>query len=172
MTRWSKTLAGFACALLLSQPGKFVGAQEIPTSNNPAVSRPTNANVQYLFPEQVSITAKQPATVDLHFRVKQGMHINSHTPHVKALIPTNLVLVEGPGVKVTSVDFPPGTDFAFVFSPKDKLNIYSGDFVLRAHLTVQPGDHLLQGGLRYQACDTNSCYPPKTIPVAVDVIAK
>ncbi len=152
--------------------GLSCGAQDIPSSNNQQVSRVPTTNVQYLFPEQVSIAAKQPATLELHFRVKQGMHINSHSPNTKTLIPTNLALVEGGGLKVSSVDFPPGSDFAFAFAPKEKLNIYSGDFVLRAHLTAQPGDHLLQGALRYQACDSNSCYPPKTIPVAVDVIAK
>jgi hypothetical protein len=161
-------MAGIAA---MGQPQWFL-AQEIPSAKSQAVSRASTANVQYLFPEQVSIAAKQPATVDLHFRVKPGFHINSHTPHEKMFIPTNLALVEVPGVKVTAVDFPPGTDQALSFSPKEKLSIYSGDFVLRAHLNVQPGDHLLQGALRYQACDSNSCYPPKTIPVAVDVIAK
>jgi hypothetical protein len=162
-------VAGIAALWLLPAPAP---AQEIPSASGQAVSRASTSNVQYLFPEQVSIAAKQPATVDLHFRVKSGFHINSHTPHAKVFIPTNLALVEGQGMTVTSVDFPPGTDFAFSFSPKEKLSIYTGDFVLRAHLNVQPGDHLLQGVLRYQACDSNSCYPPKTIPVAVDVIAK
>ena len=169
----SKAVLALGCSLLLTGGGaRSIAAQEIPTSNNPEVSRQTGSNVEFLFPEQVSIAAKQPATVDLHFRIKQGLHINSHTPHAKSLIPTNLALVEGPGMKVSAVDFPPGADFAFAFNPKEKLNIYTGDFVLKAHLTVAPGDHLLQGALRYQACDSNSCYPPKTIPVAVDVIAK
>jgi hypothetical protein len=30
----------------------------------------------------------------------------------------------------------------------------------------------VQAALRYQACDANSCYPPKTAPVAVSLIAK
>ena len=45
--------------------------------------------------------------------------------------------------------------------------MYTGEFVLHAHLTAQPGEHVLQGGLRYQACDANSCLPPHTIPVSV-----
>ena len=47
-----------------------------------------------------------------------------------------------------------------------------GELVLRAHINARPGDHLLEGVLRYQACDTNSCYPPRKAPVAIDVIAR
>jgi hypothetical protein len=34
------------------------------------------------------------------------------------------------------------------------------------------GDHLVEGKLRYQACDRNECMPPKTITVPIDVIGK
>ena len=44
--------------------------------------------VSYLFPEQVSIPAQKSTTVDLHFRVADGLHINSHTPREKSLIAT------------------------------------------------------------------------------------
>jgi hypothetical protein len=44
--------------------------------------------------------------------------------------------------------------------------------VLRAHLTAARGEHLVQAALRYQACDTDSCYPPKSAPVALDIVAK
>jgi hypothetical protein len=39
-------------------------------------------------------------------------------------------------------------------------------------VTVTPGGHLLQGALRYQACDANVCLPPRKIPVAVSLQAK
>jgi hypothetical protein len=135
-------------------------------------SKSAKAMVAFLFPEQISIPAQKQTTVDLHFRVADGLHINSHTPREKSLIPTNLAVVEQNGIKVAAVDFPPGTDYSFAFDPKEKLSVYTGDFVLRAHLTAPAGQYLLQGLLRYQACNSNSCYPPKTIPVAVDVIAK
>ena len=38
--------------------------------------------------------------------------------------------------------------------------------------TAQPGEHVLEGGLHYQACDSNSCMPPHTIPVTVTVVAQ
>ena len=137
-----------------------------------AESKPINGMVAYLFPEQVSIPAQKTTTVDLHFRVADGLHINSHTPREKSLIATNLAVAETSALKVTGVDFPAGVDYTFAFDPSEKLSVYTGEFTLKAHLTAPAGTYLLQGLLRYQACDSRSCYPPKTIPVAVDVIAK
>jgi hypothetical protein len=82
------------------------------------------------------------------------------------------MVVDGDGVNVSAVDFPPGTDTAFPFAPNQKVSVYSGTVALRAHVTVAPGGHLLSGALRYQACDMNSCMPPRKIPVAVSLIAK
>lgn len=159
-----------ATALLLSAAAGR--AQDFSGSDSGLASKPTNSAVTYLFPEQVSVPAHKLTEVDLHFRVAEGLHINSHTPREKSLIPTNLAVVEQDGFKVTAVDFPPGTDYSFAFDPKEKLSVYTGEFVLKAHISAPPGEHLLQGALRYQACNSNSCYPPKTIPVAVDVIGK
>jgi len=128
--------------------------------------------VQFLYPEQVTVAAGKPSVVELHFRVNDGLHINSHTPSEKSLIPTQLMVEEPTGVNFASVDFPAGTEYSPAFSPNDKLSVYTGEFVLRAHVTAQRGDHLVQAALRYQACDAHSCYPPKTAPVAVSVIAK
>ncbi len=130
------------------------------------------AAVQFLYPEQVTVPARQTTGIELHFRVADGLHINSHTPLEKSLIPARLAVVEEPGLHVTAVDFPPGTDYALQLAPKEKLSVYTGEFVLYARVTAQPGSHLLNGGLHYQACDANACMPPHTIPVAVSIIAQ
>lgn len=160
--------------LFATRKSHTVLAQEAATPNvNPEVSRPAAPlAVQYLFPEQISVIAGKQTTTDLHFRVANGLHINSHKPFDKNLIPTNLVVIEQPGLKVAAVDFPAGKDFAFSFAPTEKISVYSDEFILHAHITAERGDHLLQGALRYQACDASTCFPPKTIPVAIDIIAK
>jgi Disulphide bond corrector protein DsbC len=147
-------------------------AQTFPWQDTPDAGRKTPATVRFEGPEQVNVAAHQPQTVEMHFRIQNGYHINSHTPHEKTLIPTQLMVVEGDGVTVSGVDFPPGTDTSFSFAPKEKLNVYTGELTLRAHVTVTPGNHLLEGALRYQACDANACMPPRKIPVAVSLIAK
>lgn len=143
----------------------------LPTGRAARLDR-ANAPVQFLAPGQVTVAADHPVVVDLEFRVANGLHINSHSPHDKNLVPARLAVVEGGGLDVTRVDFPPGADYAFAFAPKEKLSVYTGEFVLRAHLTAKRGEHSLRAELQYQACDMNSCRPPASLPVTVRILAK
>jgi flagellar basal body rod protein FlgB len=162
-----RPLAG--CLVLLC--GCVSMAQDF-SGTGSAESKSAKGMVSYLFPEQVSIPAQKQTTVELHFHVADGLHINSHTPREKSLIATNLAVADTSALKVSEVEFPAGVDYAFAFEPNEKLSVYTGDFTLKAHLTAPAGSYMLEGLLRYQACDSRSCYPPKTIPVAVSVIAK
>lgn len=154
-------LAGAAGALPQRLPWQTSGA-----------SNPNDAQlVHFLYPQQVTVPAGKSQVVELHFRINEGLHINSHTPRQKSLIRTELIAAEPSGVEIASVDFPPGTDYAFPADPSQKLSVYSGELVLKMHLTADRGNHRLQGGLRYQACDTNTCFPPRTLPFAIDIVA-
>jgi hypothetical protein len=130
------------------------------------------ATVQFVGPRQAEFAADQPQTVNLRFSIQSGYHINSHTPHDKTLIPTRLMVVDGDGITVSGVDFPPGIDTAFPFAPKERMSVYTGSLMLPVHVKVARGSHLLQGVLRYQACDVNACMPPHNAPVAVSLIAR
>jgi len=128
--------------------------------------------VTYLFPEQVSVPMDKPSQVALHFRVAQGLHINSHTPTDDFLIPTNFSIPEGSGVRLQTATYPAGTVMSLPIDPTAKLSVYTGEFVIQARIVASAGNHLVEGALHYQACDQNQCLPPKTIPVAIDVIGK
>jgi len=128
--------------------------------------------VTYLFPEQVTVPAGKPSQVALHFRIAQGLHINSHTPSYEELIPTTFSIPEGEGVRLDSATYPAGTVMTLAIDPTTKLSVYTGEFIIQARLVATAGNHLVQGKLRYQACDNNQCMPPKTITVAIDVIGK
>lgn len=169
MRRLFPVALSFGLALFI--PG-IAGAGQLPFSSAPAQSSVRQQAVRFLFPEQVTVAAKKTATVELHFRIEDGLHVNSHTPHEPELIPTTLNIPQMAGVKVVGLEFPAGSDYSPAFDPKKKLNVYTGEFVLKMKVEAQPGDYLLQGGLRYQACNTNSCYPPHTIPVVIDLQAK
>jgi hypothetical protein len=156
--------ACFAAAIVVS-------AQTIPTASVPG-STQTASWVKLVSPQEVAIQAGKPAIVELHFVIAQKLHINSHTPSSETLIPTRLAVTEVPGLKITAIDFPAGEPFVFAIDPTTKLDVYTGEFVLKAHVISQPGSHLLQGVLRYQACDNAACYPPKTLPLAVSVVAQ
>jgi hypothetical protein len=158
---------GLVC---LAASGQVIKDQPLPLPDG--ANQRADTAVQFLYPDKINIPARRAAQIDLHFRVADGLHINSHAPTDKSLIPTRLAVVEVQGLNVTAVDFPPGTQYAPQFAPREKLSVYAGEFVLHAHLTAQPGEHLLEGGLRYQACDANSCLPPRTIPVSITVVAQ
>lgn len=130
------------------------------------------AAVEYLFPEQVTVPAGKVSKVLLHFRIAQGLHINSHTPREDYLIPTAFSIPEGSGVRLEGANYPAGTDFVLPLDPKTKLSVYTGEFAIEARIVAAAGDHLVEAKLRYQACDNNACMPPKTITAAIDVIGK
>jgi hypothetical protein len=157
-----------ACAAFLLSGA----AQNLPWQNPGSEGGSPQQLVRFLYPQQVTLTAGKPATIELHFRINEGLHINSHAPRQKSLIRTELIEAEPPGVNIAAVDFPQGVDYAFPADPSQKLSVYNGEFVLKMHLTAPRGNHLLQGALRYQACDAHTCFPPRTLPVPVDVIAQ
>jgi Thiol:disulfide interchange protein DsbD, N-terminal len=152
--------------------GAMVAQAQLVSPN--AQSRPivkTEA-VQYLFPEQVSVAAGKASPVALHFRVAQGLHINSHTPKDSFLIPTTFSIPEGGGVKLDTANYPAGTIISLAFDPKTTLSVYTGEFTIETRVVAAAGNHLMRGKLHYQACDQNQCLPPKTIDVPIDVIGK
>lgn len=128
--------------------------------------------VEYLYPEQVSVPAGKTSPVELHFRIQQGLHINSHTPRDKFLIPTALSFPANSGVKLEGATYPAGVEYALPADPETHLNVYTGDFAIQARISAQHGDHLVQAKLRYQACDQTQCMPPRTATVAIDVEGK
>ncbi len=130
------------------------------------------AAVEYMFPEQVTVAAGKASNVELHFRVAQGLHINSHTPREEFLIPTAFSIPDGLGVKLEAASYPEGKDFTLPPDPGDKLSVYTDEFVIQARIVAQPGNHLVEAKLHYQACNDTQCMPPKTITVPIDVIGK
>jgi len=111
--------------------------------------------------------------VELDFRVNTNFHINSNKPKSNLLIPTTLKLTTAKPLDIASIEYPPGEDQSFAFSPDEKLSVYSGDFAVYVLLkapTFSKGNSFHVGGeLYYQACDKNACYPPKRTPVDFDV---
>lgn len=119
-----------------------------------------------------NIAAKKPTTLQLKFAIDPGFHINSHTPHSATLIATKIGIEDDGAFAVKSVDFPQGHEYSFAASPKDKLDVYSGEFTLTTHVTAKPGAHTLKGILHFQACDTASCYPPSMLPIELHFTAR
>ena len=158
-------------ALLFLSAFVVAGAQELPWQSSGSSS--AGDPVRYEYPEQVQLTAGRSQQVDLHFRIRGGLHINSHQPLDKSLVRTDLVVAEPSGIDVQSVTFPEGEPYSSAAFPREKLSVYTGEVVLHARiLAARPGEQLLSAALRYQACDANTCFPPKKATVALDVVAR
>jgi len=163
---WVLALALAGCSMAAAQHAQpFAGLGMKPAAQKTLA-------VQYLFPEQVALTPGKPTTVELHFRVAPGFHINSHSPLGEGMIPTTLMLPENSPIRLVKAAFPSGTDFSLPLAPAEKLSVYTGEFVVRVQLLAPAGERLVEASLRYQACDNNACMPPHTIPVVFDVVAR
>jgi hypothetical protein len=138
----------------------------------PSRSIVKRAEVEYMYPEQVTVAAGKASDVALHFSIGQGLHINSHTPKDEFLIPTTFSIPDGMGLRLVGASYPAGTEFTLPADPQTKLSVYTGEFVIQARIVAEAGNHLVEAKLHFQACDNNICLPPKTIPVAIDVIGK
>jgi hypothetical protein len=141
-----------------------LAAQDSPGKKLPSVT---------MAPTVVTVYRGKPGTVELHFRVGQGFHVNSNTPSEEYLIPTTLKLEAPTDIVIGKVTYPAGKDMSFAFAPDQKLNVYSGDFdisvLVRPLAGVLPGRYAVRGELRFQACDNAACYPPKKMNVNFDV---
>ena len=124
--------------------------------------------------ESQTVAANRSVELELRFQVVEPYHVNSHTPKSQFLIPTTLTVQPevGGGVGISEVIFPEGHAYSFPFDPADKVDVYSGSFIVKLRVRAAPGEHTLNATLRYQACDNASCYPPKTLPIKILFTAK
>ena len=137
---------------------------------------PKTPQVTALPAEAVAVAPGASVRVDLRFRVAPGFHINSSKPRSEFLIPTRLKLNPPAHLAPGPVIYPEGKDLSFTFSPGEKLNVYSGDFTVRAELralaSAPAGSYRVQGELRYQACNDRACFPPAKLPVEFEVTVR
>ena len=127
-------------------------------------------------PQPVTVAPGGSVRVELRFRVSPGYHINSNKPRSEFLIPTSLKLKPSVNFTPGTVVYPEGKDLSFAFSPKEKLNVYAGEFIVRAELralaSAPAGSYKVPGELRFQACNDRACFPPSKLPVEVEVTVR
>lgn len=121
----------------------------------------------------IKLHAGESAATAFRFHVGAGYHINSSKPKSDLLIPTELKLDAAAPFAVKDLAYPPGKDLTLSFDPAHPLSVYSGDFIVHAQLaaarSAAPGRYQLTGELRYQACSDRACYPPKKLPISLEV---
>ena len=115
--------------------------------------------------------AIQPGrTVSLELRVefREGIHVQSDKPRDPLLIPTVLTFTLPEGGTVEEIIYPPATDFVLV-GQKEPLAVFEHEFTIEGQIAVgadvSPGELVVPGVFRYQACDDTQCFPPATAAV-------
>ena len=116
------------------------------------------------------LIAKRGASVDAKIAVsiQPGFHVNSNTPSESYLIPLKLTWTPGGALEPGQVLFPKPHMEKYEFSDKP-LSVFTGDFALTVSFktpqNASQGPGIMVGKLRYQACNNNACFPPKTLEV-------
>jgi thiol:disulfide interchange protein DsbD len=105
-------------------------------------------------------------------KVQAGYHINDNAPLDEFMIPTALTLEDGPDFEVLEISYPKGRRARFSFAEAE-LVVYEGEVVLGVLLKAKDGagagSKTLKAALGYQACDNDSCLPPKELAFSIAV---
>lgn len=104
-------------------------------------------------------------------QLRNGYHVNSHTPNDSYLIPLRLSWNASP-LTVLTVTYPQPRLENLAFSTKP-VSVNAGDFRIDTRFKVPAaaplGAAVLTGKLRYQACTASSCLAPRTVEVRLPV---
>lgn len=132
---------------------------------------PEKVTADPITPVTVRLGSRAPLQITL--RVQPGFHINSSQPLTPELIPTQVHFTPPEDLVIAKVQYPAGVLMSFPFDPTTKLSVYSGAVTVKAMVLPTPkagtGTYTVHAEVKYQACDNNSCYPPKRMPIAFDV---
>jgi hypothetical protein len=107
--------------------------------------------------------------------VDPGFHVNSDTPSDPSLIPLKLTWKATGALEPGQVVYPKASIEKYAFAPEG-LSVFTGNFDLVANFkiaaTAPAGPGMAEGQLRYQACNSNTCFPPKTVPVKISYLVQ
>jgi len=120
-------------------------------------------------PTSVALVPGRPATARLSVRIRPGFHVQANPASEPYLVPLTLALQPADGVRAGPVAYPPGRPWRLTGSDGD-LSVYSAGLELVVALEAPPelaASGVLQGDLRYQACDDRVCLRPASVPVRI-----
>ena len=118
--------------------------------------------------QQQAIQPGQTVTVELRVELPENIHVQSDKPRDPYVIPTLLTFTLPEGVTVEEITYPASTDFLLA-GQKEPLAVFGHEFTIEVRLAldadVSPGEMVVSGSLRYQACDDTVCFAPATAAV-------
>jgi hypothetical protein len=123
------------------------------------------------------VAGKRSAAVEakIPVAVLSGFHVNSDKPTLDYLIPLKLTWTSTGALEGGAITYPKPQLEKYDFEDKP-LSVFTGSFDLTAHFKVKAdapgGPGAAVGKLKYQACSSKACYPPKTVDVTIPYIVQ
>jgi hypothetical protein len=122
-------------------------------------------------PEKLNVKRGATAEVRLKAQLQPGFHVNSNSPADEFLIPLKLTWANEP-LQTEQITYPKPQFEKYSFSP-NPVSVFSGNFEIatrfKALPNANPGLSVMTGKLRFQACNSKECLPPRTIDVRFSV---
>lgn len=154
-----------ASDILVREYGGVSGAasQTIETKHLRLTSSASNATVHW--GERLALVAD--------IELKPGMHV--YAPGTDGYIPIEFKLAASPAFEEHGPGYPKAR-LLHLKAIGETVPVFEGRFRVTEDITIAPdakvkplldaaGDLVLEGTLRYQACDAKVCYPPQTVPL-------
>jgi len=105
--------------------------------------------------------------------IPSGYHVNSNRPLGKYAIATSLKIEAPRGITVGPVTYPRAIVRKLKANNNEALAVYEGRAILRFNVVVpasyQGGEVVLKARLRYQSCNDEVCFPPKSQDVDMGI---
>jgi DsbC/DsbD-like thiol-disulfide interchange protein len=103
----------------------------------------------------------------IDIEMKPLMHV--YAPGVEGYIPIAWKIGESAGFAVKDVKFPESQNLHLA-AIDETVPVFQGKFTLQREIVFAPGlkegkELLVEGTLRYQACDDRMCYLPQNVPL-------
>lgn len=132
--------------------------------SKPAPQSSDDVNVTVaIAPDKVKKGRSVRATVTMD--IPHGLHVQSNKPLDKFLVATKLDVETPSGMSVGPISYPRPLMRKLKFS-KGNVAVYEGKAMIRFNVTVPAnysgGSGEIKGKLRFQACNDEACFPPRT----------
>jgi thiol:disulfide interchange protein DsbD len=130
--------------------------------------------VTVLDPGEVRIVAGEKAETQVTVTIARGFRIQANPATEPFLIPATLELTADERVRVGPIQYPPGEPYR-LRGADSELSIYGETLTIRVPLEAPPTSAqesvrvVLEGTLRYQACNQVVCLRPTSVPVRLPV---
>jgi len=125
-----------------------------------------------VFLSKKSALPGQEIRIALQLDIERGWHINAHKPLETSLVPTEVALEKNPSFTLKKIHYPKPKRKTFAFI-QGELAVYEGIVVIFMDLGLSaeaaPGEGLISGKIKYQACDDRSCLIPAEVAFSASI---